>query len=95
MAGMAGEREREQDIRVYEQIPAVMGFYEKNKVWGIGTGMDRLEKGKGGILSAVAKMTERLCSGLVYLLVCSEGIRRCIWNRCCDTVYRCGDGFKP
>ena len=70
MAGMAGEREREQDIRVYEQIPAVMGFYEKNKVWGIGTGMDRLEKGKGGILSAVAKMTERLCSGLVYLLVC-------------------------
>ena len=33
MAGMAGEREREQDIRVYEQIPAVMGFYEKNKVW--------------------------------------------------------------
>ena len=59
-----------QDIRVYEQIPAVMGFYEKNKVWGIGTGMDRLEKGKGGILSAVAKMTERLCSGLVYLLVC-------------------------
>lgn len=70
MARMAGEREREQDIRVYEQIPAVMGFYEKNKVWGIGTGMDRLEKGKGGILSAVAKMTERLCSGLVYLLVC-------------------------
>lgn len=70
MAGMAGEREREQDIRVYEQIPAVMGLYEKNKVWGIGTGMDRLEKGKGGILSAVAKMTERLCSGLVYLLVC-------------------------
>ncbi len=48
----------------------VMGLYEKNKVWGIGTGMDRLEKGKGGILSAVAKMTERLCSGLVYLLVC-------------------------
>lgn len=70
MARMAGEREREQDIRVYEQIPAVMGFYEKNKVWGIGTGMDRLEKGKGGILSAVAKMTERFCSGLVYLLVC-------------------------
>ena len=70
IAGIAGEREREQDIRVYEQIPAVMGFYEKNKVWGIGTGMDRLEKGKGGILSAVAKMTERLCSGLVYLLVC-------------------------
>ena len=34
MAGMAGEREREQDIRVYEQIPAAMGLYEKNKVWG-------------------------------------------------------------
>lgn len=32
MARMAGERKREQDIRVYEQIPAVMGFYEKNKV---------------------------------------------------------------
>lgn len=46
MAGMAGEREREQDIRVYEQIPAAMGLYEKNKVWGIGTEMDRLEKEK-------------------------------------------------
>ena len=31
MAGMAGEREREQDIRVYEQIPAAMGLYEKIK----------------------------------------------------------------
>ena len=46
MAGMAGEREREQDIRVYEQIPAVMGFYEKNKVWGIGTGMTAWRKEK-------------------------------------------------
>ena len=46
MAGMAGEREREQDIRVYEQIPATMELYKKNKVWGIGTEMDRLEKGK-------------------------------------------------
>lgn len=70
MAGMAGEREREQDIRVYEQIPAAMGLYEKNKVWGIGTEMDRLEKGKVGVLAAAANMTERLCSGLVYLLVC-------------------------
>ena len=26
MAGMAGDREREQDIRVYEQIPAAMGL---------------------------------------------------------------------
>lgn len=34
MAGMAGEREREQDIRVYEQIPAVMGLYEKTKSLG-------------------------------------------------------------
>lgn len=34
MARMAGEREREQDIRVYEQIPAVMGFYEKIKSGG-------------------------------------------------------------
>lgn len=70
MAGMAGEREREQDIRVYEQIPAAMGLYKKNKVWGIGTEMDRLEKGKVGVLAAAANMTERLCSGLVYLLVC-------------------------
>ena len=70
MAGMAGEREREQDIRVYEQIPVAMGLYEKNKVWGIGTEMDRLEKGKVGVLAAAANMTERLCSGLVYLLVC-------------------------
>ena len=70
MAGMAGEREREQDIRVYEQIPAAMELYKKNKVWGIGTEMDRLEKGKVGVLAAAANMTERLCSGLVYLLVC-------------------------
>ena len=70
MAGMAGEREREQDIRVYEQIPAAMGLYKKNKVWGIGTEMDRLEKGKVGVLAAAANMAERLCSGLVYLLVC-------------------------
>ena len=48
MAGMAGEREREQDIRVYEQIPAAMELYKKNKVWGIGTEMDRLEKGNLG-----------------------------------------------
>lgn len=70
MAGMAGERERELDIRIYGQIPAAMKIFEKNKVWGIGTGMERLLKGKVGVLSAVSKMTERLCSGLVYLLVC-------------------------
>ena len=55
---------------VYEQIPAAMGLYKKNKVWGIGTEMDRLEKGKVGVLAAAANMAERLCSGLVYLLVC-------------------------
>ena len=47
-----------------------MELYKKNKVWGIGTEMDRLEKGKVGVLAAAANMTERLCSGLVYLLVC-------------------------
>ena len=35
---------------IYEQIPAAMGLYEKNKVWGIGTEMDRLEKGNLGPL---------------------------------------------
>ena len=34
------------------------------------SGWDRLEKGKVGVLAAAANMTERLCSGLVYLLVC-------------------------
>ena len=58
MAGMAGEREREQDIRVYEQIPAAMGLYEKNKVWGIGTEMDRLEKGNLGPLGRYLRQAQ-------------------------------------
>lgn len=70
MARVAGEREREQDIRIYEQIQTVLSLYEKNKVWGLGTEMDRLEKGKLGYLSAASEMTGRLCSGMVYLFVC-------------------------
>lgn len=70
VSNVAGEREREQDIRIYEQIPVAMELYKKNKVWGIGTEMEHILKGKVGILSTAANMTERLCSGLVYLLVC-------------------------
>lgn len=58
------------DLRFYNQMKPCIQLYEKNKIWGKGTKLDRLEKGIGGVLVFLANVVSYAFVGIIYLLVC-------------------------
>ena len=74
MFRMMGDNKRRLDIRTYRQEKLMEGWMTKESVFLPGGVLDRLQKGRYGILFAVGESGTALFTGAVYAFVCLKAL---------------------
>lgn len=64
------DNSRALDMRMYNQQDIGSRYFTRYQTFGAGTGFDRLNRGKVGVLRALSVMVSSVFSGAVYLFVC-------------------------
>lgn len=64
------EEKRAEDMRIYNQQNICNTYFFKSNSFGIGSTIDLLGKGKGGILKATSSAVSASFQGIIYAFVC-------------------------